>query len=80
MTINVEIHPFLKQHMSNLPLVHKAKWDVPEGTTVGSILKMLEMKEDLEVATVVNDELCFGREQILQDRDRLLLLPFIAGG
>jgi sulfur carrier protein ThiS len=81
MTVHVKVSPHLLEYM---PGPRKPSGDseleVVEGTTVAELLNMLNLPDELEIVTVVNDVYCSDRNRVVKDGVSLQVLPLIAGG
>lgn len=55
------------------------KWKVPEGSTVGQVLEMLNLPEEETKILLINDRYAY-KGRILKDGDVLQVVPPLAGG
>lgn len=79
--IQLKVWGRLKQYLSApRDLMEKEKWEIKEGTTIGDILKALNIPEDLGIVPIVNGSNCFDKERVLKDGDIIHLYPLISGG
>jgi sulfur carrier protein ThiS len=79
--IQLKLWGRLKQYLSaSRDLMEKEKWEIKEGTTIGDILKALNIPEDLGIVPIVNGSNCFDKERVLKDGDTIHLYPLISGG
>ncbi|PMB76477.1 MAG: hypothetical protein C0177_06105 [Fervidicoccus fontis] len=53
--------------------------DIPEGSKIGDIIKLLDLPDD-EVANIFVDRSLKDREYIVKDGQRIAFFPLIAGG
>lgn len=60
-------------------MVDSLQLKLAQGSTVSDVLTTLEIPEDLEIVLAINDQLC-TKTSSLQDRDRLAIIPAVAGG
>jgi len=75
--ITVELQVHLKQYSPNGAAVFEV--EVPQGTTVDSIVNGLGIPEEMASVIVVNREK--GEpETVLREGDKLTLIPPLAGG
>lgn len=82
MTIDVRIHPYLRQCISpSEKLVHGEKWEVSEGTTAAQVVAMLSLPKGFPVIVMVNGFSCSDPTQtVLKEEDSVLISPVMAGG
>ena len=81
MWIEIKIYSRLKQYLSLPPdLMGKEKLEMEEGATVGDLLKMLNIPDELKIVVILNGISCFDKERALKEGDVLALFPLMAGG
>ena len=77
MRIKVELQAYLDQYSpSGQPGFER---DLPEGATVGQLIRSLGMPEEVACVIIVNDA-STGPEHPLAEGDRVTMLPALAGG
>ena len=74
MTITIKLFATLKQYGEEIQ-----EMNVPEGTTVADVIKMLKIPEDIPLLRIVNS-VHVKPDYRLKDGDTLALFPPIAGG
>lgn len=78
--IKVRVSKYLRQYFpSSISNLANEEWDLPEGTTVGEVLKMLRLSNLYANAILVNGHLP-KRETILKKGDEIYLFPPLGGG
>lgn len=77
MRITVELRGYLDQYA---PMDDGTfPYEMPDGATVGDVIRRLHIPDDLSAASVVNGE-ATDPAQALAEGDRLTLVPPLAGG
>jgi sulfur carrier protein ThiS len=77
MRITVELRGYLDQYA---PMDDATfPYEMPDGATVGDVIRRLHIPDDLSAASVVNGE-ATDPAQPLAEGDRLTLVPPLAGG
>ena len=80
MIIEAKIFSTLLHYLPNSPHhMDGDKWDIPEGTTVGQVLKMLNLPEK-EVKIVLINGRHADKERVLNEGDVFHVFPLMAGG
>jgi len=80
MIIEVKIYGNLSHYVSvQNNILQGNKCDIPEGTTVGQFLEMLNLPRQLPLILLVNGKHA-NRENVLKDGDMLHMLPPMTGG
>jgi molybdopterin converting factor small subunit len=81
MTIEVKIYAYLRYSLPDSDrLAHENRWDVPEGTTLGQVLRMLSLPEELHVLLLLNGSQCADEESVLTEGDLVYVYPVMTGG
>lgn len=80
MIIQVKMYGSLS-HSVSVPnnFLREDKCDIPEGTTVGQLLEMLNIPRQLPLIVLVNGKHA-KKENVLKDGDLLHILPPMTGG
>ena len=81
MRIHVELFGTLRD--GNLPKgIERGKGtlELSAGATIGAVLEQLQISPSLRCAIMVNGMQETGRERVLEDSDKLTVLPPVAGG
>jgi sulfur carrier protein ThiS len=60
--------------------VKDAEWELAEGTTLGDVLNVLKITDELGAFAIVNNTYWLDKNKAFSDGDSLLILPPIAGG
>lgn len=76
-TVSVRLYSILRQRDGRI--VDRLELELPLGSRVSGVLRMLDVPQDLELVLALNDQVT-TRSAILQDRDRLSIIPAVAGG
>lgn len=80
MVIEVKVYAYLRHYVSvSEKLIQGDKWDIPEGTSVGQLLEILNFPPQLGIVLLVN-RVVVNRDRILKEGDILNVLPILAGG
>lgn len=77
LSISVRLYSILRNRDGRI--VNQLELEVPEGSQVADILRLLEVPSDLEVILAINDQVT-TEAAVLQDSDRLAIIPAVAGG
>jgi sulfur carrier protein ThiS len=81
MIVRVKVSPHLLEYIPGpRKLSGDSELEVAEGTTVTELLNMLNLPDELEIVTVVNDVYYSDRNRVVKDGDSLQVMPLIAGG
>jgi hypothetical protein len=81
MKIFVKLYATLRQYVPDSAAITKSEGiDVAEGTTVGQVMGMLSLPDNLRVLSLLNGVHCREKETILKEADTLLLYPLMSGG
>lgn len=75
--ITVKLYSILRHRDGKI--VNTLELDLPAGASVQHVLDDLQVNEELEAILAVNDEVVDG-STILQEGDRLSIIPSVAGG
>ncbi|MGD8804992.1 MAG: MoaD/ThiS family protein [Chloroflexota bacterium] len=76
-TVSVRLYSILRQRDGRI--VDRLELELPLGSRVSGVLRMLDVPQDLELVLALNDQVT-TKSAILQDRDRLSIIPAVAGG
>jgi sulfur carrier protein ThiS len=76
-TISVRLYSILRQRDGQI--VNQLEIELPLGSQVADVLRLLDVPEDLELVLAINDQVA-NEAAVLQDRDRLSIIPAVAGG
>ncbi|MBN2548179.1 MAG: MoaD/ThiS family protein [Anaerolineales bacterium] len=79
MVVTVQLHTIL-QRQTPQGLVNRLDLALPAGSTVGDVLKSLEIVMEPEALLLVVNRRWAELETVLQDQDELHLIPAISGG
>lgn len=77
MKITVELQGYLDQYAPTEEATFA--YEMPDGATVGDVMKRLHLPEDLSAAAIVGGE-ASDPAQTLSEGDRLTLVPPLGGG
>jgi sulfur carrier protein ThiS len=75
--VSVRLYSILRQREGRI--IDRLELDLPLGSRVMDVLRLLEVPQDLELVLALNDQVT-SETTILQDRDRLSIIPAVAGG
>jgi sulfur carrier protein ThiS len=76
-TISVRLYSILRQRDGRI--VDRLELDLPPGSRITDALRQLGVPQDLELVLALNDQVA-SENAILQDQDRLSIIPAVAGG
>jgi molybdopterin converting factor small subunit len=79
MNITIFLHTTLQRQASNSTM-GKLAIDLPLGSTLASLIKLLEIKLDVENTLLVVNGHTAELSQVLSDGDQVHLIPAISGG
>jgi sulfur carrier protein ThiS len=77
LSITVRLYSILRNRDGRI--VNQLELEVPQGSQVADILRLLEVPSNLEVILAINDQVT-TEAAVLQDSDRLAIIPAVAGG
>jgi molybdopterin synthase sulfur carrier subunit len=77
MKITVELQGYLDQYAPTEQATFP--YELPDGATVGDVMKRLQIPDDLSAAAIVGGE-ASDPAQALNDGDQLTLVPPLGGG
>ncbi len=75
--ITVRLYSILRHREGKI--VDRLEMDLPPGSDVQTVLDVLQVNEELEAILAVNDEVAEA-SKVLQEGDRLSIIPSVAGG
>ena len=75
--ITVRLYSILRHRDGKI--IDRLEMDLPPGSSVQTALDSLQVHEELEAILAVNDEVV-DAANILQEGDRLSIIPSVAGG
>ncbi len=78
-TVNIRVFATLRQYYPDLRLGETMAVDLPEGETVGQLVRRLELPKDLVKIVFVN-HVIRGDEHRLGEGDDVGIFPPVAGG
>ncbi len=76
-TVSVRLYSILRQRDGRI--VNGLDLELPSESQVADVLRLLDVPDDLELVLAVNDQVS-SETTVLQDRDRLAIIPAVAGG
>jgi sulfur carrier protein ThiS len=76
-TVSVRLYSILRQRDGRI--VDRLELEVSPGSTVSDVLRLLDVPYELELVLAVNDQVS-SETAVLQDHDRLSIIPAVAGG
>ena len=80
MIIRVKVFSYLCDYLpSSGKRLNGDKWNVPEGTTVGRTVEILNLPEKEPYIFLINNRYA-DRERILEEGDTLHIIPPVCGG
>jgi len=80
MRITVNIYAFLRYYLPDPENSMKNKeWDMPEGSTIGQVLKQLKLPKEVRVTVLVNNN-SVDERTVLNEGDVIHILPQMVGG
>jgi len=77
MRVRVELHGYLEQYTPTGQSFFD--YEIPEGASVGRLIRSLGLTDDLTSVIIVNDK-ATGPDHTLHEGDRVTLIPPLAGG
>lgn len=81
MKIRVKLYATLRQYIPNAAdMTRNEGVEVTDGTTVGQVMEMLHLPENLRVLSLLNGTHCKEKETKLKDGDSVLFYPLMSGG
>jgi molybdopterin converting factor small subunit len=81
MKIRVRLYATLRQYIPNAAdFTNEKGVEVADDTTVGRVMEMLRLPENLRVLALLNGTHCKERETNLKDGDVVLFYPLMSGG
>lgn len=79
MVVNVKLFAVLRQQYPHLGIGEKMAVELPEGTTIGRLLELLNLPTELVKVVFVNG-IIRDRDYGLQDGDEVGIFPPVGGG
>jgi molybdopterin converting factor small subunit len=80
MRITVNVYAYLRYYLPDPEDVLKnSEWLMPEGSTIGQVLKQLRLPGGIRVTVLVNNS-SVDEKMILKEGDVVHILPQMAGG
>lgn len=80
MHITVNIYAYLQYYLPDPENAMKNKeWDMPEGSTIGQVLKQLKLPREIRVTVLVNNN-SVDEKAVVKEGDIIHILPQMVGG
>ena len=75
--ITVRLYSILRERDGQI--VDRLELELPTGSRVSDVLRVMDVPGNLEVVLAVNDQIV-AESAVLHDQDRLRIIPAIVGG
>jgi sulfur carrier protein ThiS len=80
MRITVNIYAYLRYYLPGAETAMKNnEWDMPDGSTIGAVLKQLGLPREIRVTVLVNNN-SINEKTFLKEGDIIHILPQMVGG
>ncbi len=80
-SVQVRVHPYLRQSVRTSEKLSGETWVVPERTTAARIVAMLNLPKGFPVIVTVNGSSCSDPARtVLKEEDAIFVSPVMAGG
>jgi sulfur carrier protein ThiS len=77
MQVTLRLYSILRHRDGDI--IDRIDMDLPENSTISSVLRLLEIPDDLEIVLTINGKVV-DVDATLADGDLLSLVPAVAGG